>query len=68
MKPKHQCGYNSLHTELCERTLVTLLRGLGPWKSGIYVIGGLVPRLLIAARDAATGEPPLYVKNAQSPP
>jgi hypothetical protein len=49
MKPKHQGGYTSLHAELCERTLVTLLRGLGPWKASIYLIGGLVPRYLIAS-------------------
>ena len=49
MKPKHQGGY----TTLCERTLVTLLRGLRPWKQGIYVIEGLVPRYLIpTALDA----------------
>lgn len=47
MKPKHQGGYVSAHAELCERTLVTLLRGLGPWKESIYLIGGLVPRYLI---------------------
>jgi hypothetical protein len=47
MKPKHQAGYTALHAELCERTLVTLLRGLGPWKAGIYLTGGLVPRYLI---------------------
>jgi len=53
MKPEHQGGYTALHTELCERTLVTLLRGLGPWKAGIYVIGGLVPRYLIPRSDDA---------------
>jgi len=47
MKPKHEGGYSPLHAELCERTLVTLLRGLGPWKQGVYVVGGLVPRYLI---------------------
>ena len=47
MKPKHQGGYTSLHADLCERTLVTLLRGLGPWKRGVYLAGGLVPRYLI---------------------
>jgi hypothetical protein len=47
VKPKHQGGYTALHAELCERTLITLLRGLGPWKSGIYLAGGLVPRYLI---------------------
>lgn len=49
MKPKQQGGYTSQHTQLCERTLVTPLRGLGPWKQGIVVTGGLVPRYLITA-------------------
>ena len=48
MKPKHVGGYTPVHTELCERTLVTLLRGLGPWKQHVYVVGGLVPRYLIS--------------------
>jgi hypothetical protein len=47
MKPKHESGYGPEHTELCERTLVTLLRGLGPWKQGLYLTGGLVPRYLV---------------------
>jgi len=47
MKPKHEGGYSPFHAELCECTLVTLLRGLGPWKRGVYVVGGLVPRYLI---------------------
>lgn len=47
MKPKHQGGYTALHADLCERALVTLLRGLGPWKTGVYLAGGLVPRYLI---------------------
>jgi hypothetical protein len=47
MKPKHQGGYTPDHTVLCERTLVTLLRGLGPWKQSIYIVGGLAPRYLI---------------------
>jgi hypothetical protein len=34
MKPKHESGYGAEHTDLCERTLATLLRGLGPWKQG----------------------------------
>lgn len=59
MKPKHQGGYTALHAELCERTLVTLLRGLGPWKAGVYLAGGLVPRYLIARRpQAQQGVPP----------
>ncbi len=58
MKPKHQGGYTTLHTTLCERTLVTLLRGLGPWKQGIYVTGGLVPRYLIPVVPDAAQPPP----------
>jgi hypothetical protein len=59
VKPKHQGGYTALHAELCERTLVTLLRGLGPWKAGIYLTGGLVPRYLILRRaDDAQVPPP----------
>ena len=46
MKPKHRGGYSRRHTKLCERTLLTLLRGLGPWKRGIYLAGGLVPHFL----------------------
>lgn len=58
MKPKHQGGYTALHAELCERTLVTLLRGLGPWKAGIYLTGGLVPRYLIHRSDDDEQAPP----------
>ncbi|MBI4493207.1 MAG: antitoxin [Chloroflexi bacterium] len=57
MKPKHQGGYTALHAELCERTLVTLLRGLGPWKQAVYLAGGLVPRYLLA-RPPDTPSPP----------
>ncbi|GIW07422.1 MAG: hypothetical protein KatS3mg060_2227 [Dehalococcoidia bacterium] len=58
MKPKHQGGYTALHAELCERTLVTLLRGLGPWKTGVYLAGGLVPRYLIARPPEGQPGPP----------
>lgn len=60
MKPKHQGGYTTVHAQLCERTLVTLLRGLGPWKSSIYLVGGLVPRYLIP-QSGTTGAPPTHV-------
>ena len=33
-----------------ERVLVTLLRGLGPWKESAYLIEGLTPRYLVSAR------------------
>lgn len=58
MKPKHQGGYTELHAELCERTLVTLLRGLGPWKAGVYLAGGLVPRYLIPRPSGGSDGPP----------
>lgn len=60
MKPKHQGGYTSAHTLLCERTLVTLLRNLGPWREGIIVIGGLAPQYLIPQPLYAT-EPPRHI-------
>jgi hypothetical protein len=60
MKPKHQGGYTPDHTILCERTLVTLLRGLGPWKQGIYIVGGLAPRYLIPQRLEASS-PPMHI-------
>ena len=40
-KPKTFDGYDEDHTLDCERVLVTLLRGLGPWKDSVYLIGGL---------------------------
>jgi hypothetical protein len=59
VKPKHQGGYAAMHADFCERTLVTLLRGLGPWKAGVYLTGGLAPRYLIPARpDADHAAPP----------
>lgn len=39
--------YKNEVTENCEQVLVTLLRGLGPWKNSIYLVGGLTPRYLI---------------------
>ncbi len=58
MKPGHRGGYTADHAALCERTLVTLLRGLGPWKGGVYLVGGLVPRYLIDhPPDPAVREP-----------
>jgi hypothetical protein len=34
-------------TENCERLLVTLVRGLGPYKKSVYLVGGLAPRYLV---------------------
>ena len=46
-KPATLDGYSSKVTENCERVLVTLLGGLGPWKDSVYLIGGLTPRYLV---------------------
>ena len=49
-KPATLQGYSDAYTLDCERVLVTLLRGLGPWKDSVYLIGGLTPRYLVSAR------------------
>lgn len=49
-KPATRDGYSDQHTVDCERVLVTLLRGLGPWKDSVYLVGGLTPRYLVPAR------------------
>lgn len=49
-KPGFIEGYGDDRTHYCERVLVTLLRGLGPWKDSVYLIGGLTPRYLVTAR------------------
>jgi hypothetical protein len=49
-KPVTLGGYSDQHTADCERVLVTLLRGLGPWKESVYLVGGLTPRYLVRAR------------------
>jgi hypothetical protein len=49
-KPATFDGYSDQYTIDCERVLVTLLRGLGPWKESVYLIGGLTPRYLVPAR------------------
>ena len=55
-KPATRDGYNNRHTIACERVLVTLLRGLGPWKDSVYLIGGLTPRYLIPTCPPAVPE------------
>jgi hypothetical protein len=50
VKPATLDGYSDQYTIDCERVLVTLLRGLGPWKDSVYLVGGLTPRYLVAAR------------------
>lgn len=66
-KPRTIEGYTADVTEACERVLVTLLRGLGPWKDSVYLIGGLAPRYLVTARPpqvprhAGTGDVDIVV-------
>lgn len=67
-KPDQASGYKNEVTENCERVLVTLLRGLGPWKDSVYLVGGLTPRYLIKARPphvpphAGTGDVDIVVE------
>jgi len=49
-KPDTIYGYDDNQTLSCERLLVTLLRGLGPWKDSIFLVGGLTPKYLIKAK------------------
>ena len=49
-EPKTFDAYNGAVTEAAERVLVTLLRGFGPWKDTVFLVGGLTPRYLVAAR------------------
>ncbi len=50
VKPATFDGYSDQYTLECERVLVTLLRGLGAWKESLFLVGGLTPRYLVAAR------------------
>lgn len=52
-KPTTFDGYSDHHTVDCERVLITLLRGLGPWKESVYLVGGLTPGYLVAPRPPA---------------
>ena len=49
-KPATLDGYADTYTVDCERVLLTLLRGLGPWKDSVFLVGGLTPRYLVRAR------------------
>lgn len=67
-KPRSAEGYTNEVTENCERVLVTLLRGLGPWRDSIYLIGGLTPRYLVKSKPpevpahAGTGDVDIVVE------
>jgi hypothetical protein len=49
-KPATLDGYADAYTLDCERVLLTLLRGLGPWKNSVFLVGGLTPKYLVTAR------------------
>ena len=55
-KPTTIDGYQDRYTMDCERVLLTLLRGLGPWKESVFLIGGLTPRYLVEARPPTVPE------------
>lgn len=67
-KPSTIDGYKPDVTENCERVLVTLLRGLGPWEKSVYLVGGLTPRYLVPERPpvvaphAGTGDVDVVVE------
>lgn len=54
-KPATLDGHSDQYTLDCERVLVTLLRGLGPWKDSVCLVGGLTPRYLVKARPPVAG-------------
>jgi hypothetical protein len=67
-KPQVASGYKSSVTENCERLLVTLVRGLGPWKNSVYLVGGLTPSYLVPKlpdgkrRHAGTGDVDIVIE------
>ena len=50
IKPSTFDGYSDRYTLDWDRVLETLLRGLGPWKESVYLVGGLTLRYLVSAR------------------
>jgi hypothetical protein len=67
LKPKNQAGYSAAYTEDCERVLLTLISGLGPYRESFCLIGGLTPRYLVKRRPpdvpshAGTGDVDIVV-------
>ena len=45
--------YDASVTELCERALVTVIGNAGFWGRHLYLVGGLVPRYLVAPGSSA---------------
>ena len=49
MSKRHHSDYDELTTARCERALVTLLGGIGPWSQRVYLAGGLAPRSIVGS-------------------
>jgi hypothetical protein len=49
-KPQFLVDYSEDVTRDCERVLVTLFSGLGPWRDSVFLVVGLTPRYLVTAR------------------
>jgi hypothetical protein len=66
-KPISRDGYSDPYTDECERVLLTLLSGLGPYQDSLCLVGGLTPRYLVKDRPpkvephAGTGDVDLVI-------
>ena len=49
MPRDHQSDYGTETADLCERALLTLIGDIGPWRTRIYLAGGLAPRYIVGA-------------------
>lgn len=47
MTSAHHSDYEVAATDRCERALVTLVGGIGPWSDRLYLVGGLAPRFIV---------------------
>ncbi|CDM60549.1 hypothetical protein [Rhizobium favelukesii] len=50
-KPQILTEYSADVTRDCERGLVTLFSGLGPWRDSVFLVGGLAPRYIVTKRS-----------------
>lgn len=50
-KPQFHNLFDRQVTEDGERVLVTLLRGLGPWRESVFLVGGLAPAYIVNRRE-----------------
>lgn len=52
MSRGHRDDYDKTATDRCERTLLTLLGDVGPWRERIYLAGGLAPSYIVGTLPA----------------